>query len=364
MVVDDVFSSVPGQDAAVAQLRAAASRPVHAYLLVAPPGSGERALAAAFAAALLCPDRGCGHCDVCRRAVAGVHPDVVVVEREGASISVDAAREISTLAMRSPTEGARKVLVLADFHLVQQAGPALLKTIEEPSATTVFVVLAEQVPRELVTIASRCVRIDLAPLDAPAIAAVLRREGVDTALADEIAAMAGGDLDRARLLAADPGFRARRELWRSVPSRLDGHGSTVAVLVDELLAATEAVVEPVKARQEETWAELVATAERYGQRPPSRKQADERFRREQRRLRTDELRAGLVELVAVFRAVLADGPSSARRAAAEAVAVVDAADEALVRNPNESLLLQALLVRLSGLVSDLPYFSPSPHPPE
>ena len=75
-----LFEGVVGQPTAVAQLRASARRPVHAYLLHGPPGSGKRAAARGFAAALLCPQGGCGTCSTCRRALAGTHPDLVVVD--------------------------------------------------------------------------------------------------------------------------------------------------------------------------------------------------------------------------------------------------------------------------------------------
>jgi DNA polymerase-3 subunit delta' len=91
-------------------------------------------------------------------------------------------------------------LLLDEFHLVKDAGPKLLKTIEEPPAGTFFVVLADELPPELITIASRCVRVDFDALTAPLIAARLVDEGVGLERADEVAAFAGGDLDRARLL--------------------------------------------------------------------------------------------------------------------------------------------------------------------
>ncbi|MDQ6726245.1 MAG: ATP-binding protein, partial [Actinomycetota bacterium] len=221
-----VFDDVVGQERAVAHLRAAVAAPVHAYLLVGPPGSGKRTAAITFAAALLCPRGGCGTCSVCRRARAEVHPDLVVVERSGAFISIDQAREVRRLAMRSPNEGSRKILVLTDFHLVRDAASVLLKVLEEPPPSTVFVILAEQMPPELVTIASRCVRVDFGPLDDAQVAEALVAEGVDRVVATEVAGVAGGRLDRARLLAHDPGFAARREMWRSVPGRLDGTGAT------------------------------------------------------------------------------------------------------------------------------------------
>ena len=66
----DVFERVLGQPGVMAQLRSAVTAPVHAYLLTGPPGAGARAAAEAFAAALLCPNGGCGECRDCRLALA------------------------------------------------------------------------------------------------------------------------------------------------------------------------------------------------------------------------------------------------------------------------------------------------------
>ena len=344
----DLYAEVIGQERAVSQLTAAARNPVHAYLLVGPPGTGKRAGARAFAAALLCPNGGDGTCESCRQARAGVHPDLVTVERQGAAISVPQAAEITRLALRSPVQGDRKVLVLVDFHLVAEAGPALLKTIEEPPASTVFVVLAEHVPSELVTIASRCCRIDFGPLSPERVAAALEAEGVSPEVAGSAASSSGGRLDRARLLASDPGFAARRQAWSSVPALLDGTGAMVARLVDELLAATDTVLEPLRSRH---LAEREALEERVqitGERGAGRKELDERQRREERRLRTDELRSGLATLAAVYRDRLTAESGSAR-SAVEALGALRNTNEALVRNPNEPLQLQALLLKLSRL---------------
>ena len=342
-----LFDAVLAQERAVAQLSAAARSPVHAYLLVGPPGTGKRSAARAFAAALLCPHGGCGVCTECTRALGGVHPDVVVHERTGPYITVGDAREIGRLAALSPMEGRRKVLVLVDFHLVEHAAPALLKAIEEPPETTVFVILAEQVPPELVTIASRCARIDFFPVPTDRLTAALADEGVDPGLAAEVAAAAGGRPDRARLLASDPGFAARRDAWRDAPARLDGTGAAVAVLADELLATLETVVEPLQARHAAERAELGERARLYGERPGERKELEARQRREERRVRTDELRFGLATLAGAYR----DGLATARDPGPNVAAItaITAANEALARNPNVALLLQALLVRLGRL---------------
>ena len=346
-----VFDDIVGQESAVAHLRAAVAAPVHAYLLVGPPGSGKRTAAVALAAALLCPQGGCGECEVCRRALAGVHPDVVVVERSGPSITVDQAREVRRLAMRSPNEGSRKVLLLVDFHLVREAASVLLKVLEEPPASTVFVILAEQLPPELVTIASRCVRIDFGPLSADQVTAALVAEGVSPDLAAEVAAGAGGRLDRARLLAGDPGFSGRRDVWRAVPARLDGTGATVAVVASDLAGLLgEAGVATLEARHAAEVAELDERVKRTGERGAGRKVLAERHKRELRRLRHDELRFGLATLAGAYRDALAAGVGD-DRANIEAVAAIQAAAEAMIRNPTEALLLQSLLLKLPPLRS-------------
>jgi DNA polymerase-3 subunit delta' len=356
------YEDVVGQDAAVEALRVAARRPVHAYLLVGPPGTGKQAAARSFAATLLCPNGGDGTCDVCRRVLSGVHPDLVMIERQGPFITIDMAREIARVAVRSPTEGDRKVLLLNDFHLVREAGPALLKSIEEPPPSTVFVILAEYVPAELVTIASRCVQIDFRPLPLTVVAAALEAQGVTPELALELAAAADGRLDRARLLARDPEFVARRLAWRSVPERLDGTGATAAGMAAELVASLERSVAPLRNAQAHEATELEARTARAnevvgrsggGKRAgkAASKELEDRHKREIRRQRTDELKAGLAALAGVYRDRLVSGGSAASASAgpAEAVRLIQQLYANLAYNPNELLQLQALFVRLGRL---------------
>jgi DNA polymerase-3 subunit delta' len=359
----DLFGEVVGQPAAVATLRAAARNPVHAYLFCGPPGSGARAAARAFAAALLCPDGGCGACDTCRQALAGTHPDLVTVERTGASVGVEEARKLVGLAQRRPFVAARQVLVVADVHLATRSAPALLKTVEEPPPSTVFVLLAEDVPPELVTVASRCVEVVFPPLPSAEIVRWLIGRGVEPDRAELVAEGAGGDLDRARLLAEDDGYAARLMLWRSVPSELDGHGATAGALARSLLEAAESALEPLRARHAEELRVLAADAEAMGERGlPGRKDVTDRQHREERRWRTDEIRTGLGVLARAYRDRLTDAVSGATRgshlggqAADEArgyetaIGLITEAAAALRRNPNETLLLEALLVRLGNV---------------
>ncbi|MGA8726066.1 MAG: hypothetical protein WB565_13605 [Acidimicrobiales bacterium] len=358
-----LFEEVVGQPRAVAQLRASARRPVHAYLLHGPRGTGKRAAARAFGAALLCPKGGCGECNVCRRALAGTHPDLVTVERTGAMLDVDEARRITARAQRHPIESSRQVLMVSDVHLAAagRAAPALLKTIEEPPASTVFVLLADDMPGTLATIASRSALVRFDSVPASAIAAWLVEGGVDPVLADSVAAASGGQLDRAKLLVDDAGFAARQEQWRTVPARLDGTGATAAAVASELLEGIEDALAPLRTRHEQEMVDLAEQAEAVGARGiPGRRQIEERQRREARRLRTDELRHGLAVLSGVYRDRLAGlisngddaptpGVAAARRRAAHRVESIREASEALTWNANEGLLMDALMVELSGM---------------
>jgi DNA polymerase-3 subunit delta' len=351
-----LFAAVAGQPAAVAALRAAARQPVHAYLLHG-SGSATRVAARAFAAALLCPHGGCNQCEHCRRALLGTHPDLVVVERTGAALGIDEARRLIGLAQRRPLEAPRQVLVVPDAQLAVRSVPALLKTVEEPPASTVFVLLAEDIPPELVTLASRCVVIPLPPVPAATVRAWLEERDVEPARAALIAEGSQGDLDRARLLAEDPNYLGRLELWRAVPSRLDGSGAVAGALARELREAADAALGPLRARHEAEQQARAEEAEATGERGSGGRRAlTERQNREERRWRTDELRAGLGVLARAYRDRMVDATSRRppagvveARGCTVAVDLITELARSLERNPNEGLQLEALLVRLGNV---------------
>ncbi len=344
-----VWDSVVGQARAVRQLQLSAARPVHAYLFVGPAGSTKDEAARAFAAVLLSGTDAADGRDA-RLAMAGLHPDVREVQRVGARILNEQIDEIIRAASLSPIESGRKVMILHEFHLLDDVEAArLLKTIEEPPASTVFVVLADQLPPELVTIASRCVRISFGQIATADIEATLIAQGVSAEMAAGAAAAAGGDLTRARVLATDSGLMARRDAFAGFPSRLDGTGRTVVALCSEATALIEAAAAPLAERQTAEAAELEARVRDLGERGSGRKQLEDRHKRELRRHRMDEWRSGLGVMAAVYRDVLVADTMSRPHAPAEAVHRIHAALEALDRNPNETLLLQSLLLDLPSL---------------
>lgn len=344
-----VWNDVVGQDAAVERLRRAADAPVHAYLFIGPAGSTKNEAARAFAALLIAgvDDRTKRDVDLVLR---GGHPDVKEVTRAGPAISFDQAREIVRTAALAPIEGARKVMILDEFHLLRPEGAALLlKTIEEPPASTTFIILADFIPHDLITISSRCARIEFRMVDEQHVADRLVSEGVDPDTAAEAAAAAGGNVDRARVLAADPELAARRRAFAEVPHALDGNGATVMRLVDDLLGRIETAAAPLSERHAAEASALDERIARYGERGSGKKMLDERHRRELRRHRTDELLAGLTVIAGEYRDALVAGRLPRPDAVADAVQRIHQAMEAFERNPNEALMLQSLLWSLPVL---------------
>ncbi|MFV0316471.1 MAG: hypothetical protein ACK5O2_05845, partial [Microthrixaceae bacterium] len=225
--------------------------------------------------------------------------------------------------------------------------PILLKAIEEPEPATVFVVLAEEVTDPLVTIASRCVRFDLTPVPVADIEAALLGDGVEAEVATQAAVASGGSMRRARLLATDRELVARRELWRTAPERLDGSGSTLCVVADELLESIETVLGPVAQAHSAEIEAFDVEVERTGSPLKGQRTAmEDRHKRELKRIRTAELSAGFAAVVGAYRdAAGSGGPDAVERFVMAAGEVQDLT-EAMTFNPNEPLALRALLLRL------------------
>jgi DNA polymerase-3 subunit delta' len=350
--VPDVWIDVIGQEVAVARLDAAASAPVHAYLFLGSPGSGTYRGALGFAAKLLSAEaEAVGDRQAaarhCRLALAGSHPDLVIIEADGATLMVEDAEEIIRQASTSPVEGRRKVIVVPSVELINEATIGkVLKIIEEPPDTAIFVLLAQEIPPEIVTIASRCVPVEFAPISTQVIETALFAAGVAPKRAKAAAAAAGGDIERARLLATDDALAQRAELWRTIPERLDGSGSTVVELVGQVREAMDAAQEPLEAMHRIQLEELDARVEVTGERGSGRSSLIAKHKREIRKLRVDELRFGLATLSHRYRDRLIE---TSDPVAAASVTAIQQAVEALRRNPNESLLLQSLFLDLGSL---------------
>ncbi len=345
----DPWGSVLGQDEATARLESAAQAPVHAYLFLGSPGAGSYHAALGFACLLLSAEAEANGAMVAaerhrRLALAAGHPDLVIIEAGGTMLMVADADEIIRQASTSPVEGKRKVILIRSVEIINEAATGkLLKIIEEPPPSAVFVLLAEEVPPEIVTIASRCVPIEFAPISAQVIETALFADGVDPSRAKAAALASGGDMVRARLLATDDALAKRTELWQNIPTRLDGSGALVVELVSQVRDAMDAAQEPLASQHSQQLDELQERVDLTGERGSGRAVLVARQKREIRKLRADELRFGLATLARAYRDQLVE---AANPEAEQAVAAIQTAVEALIRNPNEPLLLQALFLDL------------------
>lgn len=353
-VVSDVFSDIVGQDRAVAALRGLLRTPSHAYLFSGPRGSEKTESALAFAAALQCPQQGCGTCDECGRVLRRTHPDVNVIARAGLNWSVDEIREAERIARRRPVHDGYQIVILPNIELSTLAGPALLKTLEEPPRRTIFLLLADELPEHLVTIESRCVKVEFSNLGIDDIVHVLEREGVPAVQARMSAEAASGDLDRARVVARDADLAQRIALWRDVPDRLASNSP--AALAQLIAAGLDAAIAPLQAVQAEELDEWKKAAEASGRRG-GQKDVEQRHQREQRRFRTEELRFGFATLTRSYRERMVaslesadDGDTRAThdaRAAMTAMTAIAESHRNLAHNANEILLLTDLFTTLT-----------------
>jgi DNA polymerase-3 subunit delta' len=211
-----VLSAVPGQDAAIAFLSAAAERPHHAYVFAGPEGSGKSLAARAFAASLLCPEGGCGSCRACRLALGDRHPNEFLVEPEGRDIHVDTVRdEVWHPAYRTAPEPGRKVFVIREAdRLSPAAADTLLKVLEEPPADAVLMLMSARAHELPDTVVSRCHVVTFTALSEPFVVDALAAEGVDELRARLAARLTGGNLGRARRLATSPDGLAFRDAAR------------------------------------------------------------------------------------------------------------------------------------------------------
>ncbi len=346
-----VLDNIVGQDTAKSILINFVEAPVHAYMFVGPAGTGKRSAAVSFAASLLCDQGGCGVCAHCRDALREIHRDLVIVERDGPQISVDTAREVVRLAQRSPSVSKRQVIILCEFHLADEAASALLKTIEEPPPGTVFIILVDEIPSHLITIASRCVQVPFGLIDEKVIGEVLIGQGVDENLARQIASFSRGKLDRASLLLSDDSFTDRMKMWSDIADKLDVAGSTVAKTVDAIFATLESLTAKVISAHAAELAALDAAAKENGERSVSgRQKIEERHKREVRRIRTDEIRAGFAELIhSYYEKIDPDFNPQSVSIATRRIEAIEKASLALNRNPNEEILLTSLLFELANM---------------
>jgi DNA polymerase-3 subunit delta' len=278
------------------------------------------------------------------------------------SVERDVRAAILPAVHASPIEGDRKCVLLFEAdRLNPESGNTLLKSIEEPPARTIFVLVAESAGEVLPTIRSRCQRVDFGSIATPVLLAELERRGIPEGTAASVAALAGGRLDRAIALAGP--LAPLRAAFADAPSRIDGSGANALALALGLGEAVKDSLTELERTQAAELATLEEEIERQQYAPRTaqamRRRVTDRQKRESRRAGTDALLEGITAIESVYRDALAPGAGAVNvdhpvlavesRAAGRALDACRAARAAFEFNPSSDLLLLRLLLHLPAV---------------
>jgi DNA polymerase-3 subunit delta' len=282
------FADILGHKAVIGRLQEqiARDRLAHVYLFWGPDGVGKKTTALAFAQTRLCrrekgtgsrlperpegccaqttpgpffPPDACGRCRACELVEAGTHPDLHVVVKEliaqyksgrvGASFSIDLVREeVIAKAGQRPMMGPKRIFILDEAHLLQEAAAnALLKVLEEPPPASLLVLVAPTAEGFLPTVLSRVRQVAFSPLPRKLVTGYLRKHGgVDAAAAEVAAAMTEGSIAAGLAWIADGALAVRDELFAKLAALAPGNdlatadwlGRQIATWADAWRAAT------------------------------------------------------------------------------------------------------------------------------
>lgn len=254
----------------------------HALLVCGAAGLGKRAFVQRFVNGLMCEQPldgdACGHCRRCLLRAAGSHPDLVKLtfglRKDGvqrSEIVVDQVRELSVrLAMSSQFGGWQVALIDPADAMNPAAGNALLKTLEEPAAQTMLVLIADAPWRLPQTIRSRCQRIEFQLPDTATAMAWLRDQGVADAAA--ALAAAGGNPGLAAAWATEGALERRREVRKDLAALAAGRGQAMDVVkrwldnepAQRLWFAAQAAADEMRAQATSTAGPLASALDAEG----------------------------------------------------------------------------------------------------
>lgn len=234
------FEEIRGNTPLVEQLRrsAASGRSSHAYLFLGGARAGKRLIANTFAKALQCEGekRPCDSCKSCHAFNHGNHPDVIYFQplKNGKTYTIEDVREqlLETVDLK-PFQYEKKIYIIEKADTLNiQSQNALLKTLEEPPAHAVFLLLAERAEAFLPTILSRVVVMKIRPLSAETIADYLMQAGHLAEESHILSAYAQGRIGQALELVEDEGFREMRQdilgKLEALPSMSEGDAYLLA----------------------------------------------------------------------------------------------------------------------------------------
>lgn len=312
----DFWYELAGQPEAVTQIRRAVDHRengvFHSWLITGPPGSGRSVLAETFAAALQCPNKGCGECHSCVLAAAGTHPDITVLSTEKVQIAIGEVRDLVAQSSFGSSMGGYRILIIEDAdRMAPLAANVLLKALEEPPANTIWILCAPSEVDMLPTIRSRVRKVVLKVPSVEDVARLLvERDGIEPGLATLVAAEAQSHIGMARRLALSPEVRKRRHDYLQAAMNINNVTQAVRASEKWLDLAKKDALALTKERDEEEHQSLLhslglAPGDAV---PPAYRPDVKRLEEAQKRRATRSLRDGidriLVDLLALYRDVL------------------------------------------------------------
>lgn len=209
------FGDIVGHQEIIEHLQNAikADKVSHAYIFNGETGSGKKLLATMFAMTLQCEEHGvdpCLRCASCKRELGKNHPDIInVIHEKPTSIGIDEIRaQLTNDVEIKPYYGPYKIYIISDAHLLTlQAQNALLKTIEEPPAYAIIMLLTNNAEALLPTISSRCVTLTLKSVsDGLVKTYLMERLHIPDYKADIDASLAQGNIGKAELIATSEAY--------------------------------------------------------------------------------------------------------------------------------------------------------------
>jgi len=229
------FSAIRGHVSSVQMLKniLSSGRVPHAMLFSGIEGIGKKKAAFSFAKAINCQEREEDFCDVClscRKINRMIHPDVFLfdpdeepADKKKKEYQIDRLRRLQQEIVYSPFEGKKKVVIIDDAEkLTNNSANCFLKTLEEPDADTVIILVTQSDASMLPTVVSRCQRIVFMPLadtemrallaDRKISERILDREAVGREEIDRVIPYAQGSLKRAAFLLTSDFLSKRMEV--------------------------------------------------------------------------------------------------------------------------------------------------------